>query len=91
MPSSGSSNAKKLEGMRRRGESERRSDAGERDLRPLIEDVEVLDVDEKAHTATLRTVLQLDANGAGRPEDVVARAGPAAAGRPGRPDAPPLR
>ena len=44
-------NAKKLEGKRRRGESERRSDAGERDLRPLIEDVEVVDVDEKAHTA----------------------------------------
>ena len=63
-------NAKKLEGKRRRGESERRSDAGERDLRPLIEDVEVVDVDEKAHTATLRTVLQLDSKGAGRPEDI---------------------
>ena len=57
--------------MRRRGESERRSDAGERDLRPLVEDVEVLDVDEKARTARLRTVLRLDASGAGRPEDVV--------------------
>jgi radical SAM-linked protein len=64
-------NAKKLEGMRRRGESERRSDVGDRDLRPLIEDIEVVDVDEKAHVATIRTVLQLDANGAGRPEDVV--------------------
>ena len=64
-------NAKTLRGKRRRGESERRSDAGDRDLRPLIEDVEVVDVDEKAHTATIRTVLQLDANGAGRPEDVV--------------------
>ena len=64
-------NATELQGMRRRGESERRSDAGERDLRPLIEDVEVVDVDEKAHTATLRAVLQLDASGAGRPEDVV--------------------
>ncbi|MEA2651001.1 MAG: hypothetical protein QOI85_722 [Chloroflexota bacterium] len=61
-----------LTGKRRRGESERRSDAGDRDLRPLIEDVEVLAVDEKAHTASLRTVLQLDASGAGRPEDVVA-------------------
>ena len=40
-------------------------------VRPLIEDVEILEVDEKAHTARLRTVLQLDANGAGRPEDVV--------------------
>jgi radical SAM-linked protein len=63
--------AKELSGMRRRGESERRSDAGDRDLRPLIEDVEILDVDEKKHTARLRTVLQLDASGAGRPEDVV--------------------
>jgi radical SAM-linked protein len=61
-----------LNGMRRRGESERRSDAGDRDLRPLIEDVEILDVDEKAHSARLRTVLQLDPSGAGRPEDVVA-------------------
>jgi radical SAM-linked protein len=65
-------NAKELRGMRRRGESERRSDAGSRDLRPFIDDVEVLEVDEKAHTARLRTVLQLDASGAGRPEDVVA-------------------
>lgn len=63
--------AEELAGMRRRGESERRSDAGERDLRPLIEDVEVLDVDEKAGTARLRTVLRLDSSGAGRPEDVV--------------------
>jgi radical SAM-linked protein len=63
--------AKTLRGMRRRGESERRSDAGERDLRPFIDDVEVLDVDERRHTARLRTILQLDASGAGRPEDVV--------------------
>ena len=60
-----------LPGKRRRGESERRSDAGDRDLRPLIEDVEVVDVDESERTARLRTVLRLDANGAGRPEDVV--------------------
>ncbi len=60
-----------LQGKRRRGESERRSDAGERDLRPLIEDVEVLEVDEKSHTARLRTVLRLDPSGAGRPEDVI--------------------
>jgi hypothetical protein len=63
--------ATELAGKRRRGESERRSDAGERDLRPLIEDVEVLDVDEKARTARLRAVLRLDPSGAGRPEDVV--------------------
>ncbi len=63
--------ADELSGKRRRGESERRSDAGDRDLRPLIEDVEVMEVDEKAHTARLRTVLRLDASGAGRPEDVV--------------------
>jgi radical SAM-linked protein len=60
-----------LPGKRRRGESERRSDAGDRDLRPLIEDVEVVEVDEAARSARLRTVLRLDANGAGRPEDVV--------------------
>lgn len=64
-------NSKTLYGMRRRGESERRSDAGDRDLRPLIEDVEVLDVDERNRTARLRTLLQLDPSGAGRPEDVV--------------------
>jgi radical SAM-linked protein len=60
-----------LHGKRRRGESERRSDAGDRDLRPLIDDVEVLEVDDGERTARLRTVLQLDASGAGRPEDVV--------------------
>lgn len=64
--------ARELRGKRRRGESERRSDAGSRDLRPFVEDVEVIDVDEKAHTARLRAVLRLDASGAGRPEDVVA-------------------
>jgi radical SAM-linked protein len=63
--------ANELHGMRRRGESERRSDAGDRDLRPLIEDVELLDVDEAARTARIRTVLRLDPSGAGRPEDVV--------------------
>jgi hypothetical protein len=57
--------------MRRRGESERRSDAGPRDLRPLIEDVEVLEVDDAGHTARLRALLRLDPSGAGRPEDVV--------------------
>lgn len=63
--------ADELPGKRRRGESERRSDAGDRDLRPLIEDVEVVDFDTEAASGTLRTVLQLDASGAGRPEDVV--------------------
>lgn len=63
--------APRLIGRRRRGESERRSDAGMRDLRPHIEDVEVLDVDETERTARLRMVLRLDPNGAGRPEDVV--------------------
>jgi radical SAM-linked protein len=63
--------APRLIGSRRRGESERRSDAGSRDLRPHIEDVEVIEVDEEAHTARLRMVLRLDPNGAGRPEDVV--------------------
>jgi radical SAM-linked protein len=60
-----------LAGRRRRGESERRADEGERDLRPLVEDVEVVDVDEEAGAARLRMVLRLDASGAGRPEDVV--------------------
>ncbi|HET7521482.1 MAG TPA: TIGR03936 family radical SAM-associated protein [Candidatus Limnocylindria bacterium] len=64
--------AEKLPGKRRRGESERRSDSGERDLRPYIEDVEVIEVDESARTAKLRMVLRLDPSGAGRPEDVVA-------------------
>ena len=63
--------AKTLPGRRRKGESERRADAGERDLRPLVEDIEVLDVDAKAHTGRIRMVLRLDATGAGRPEDVV--------------------
>ena len=54
---------------------------GPRDLRPFIEDVEVLDVEREGHTARLRTVLRLDASGAGRPEDVVQRAGPAARAR----------
>lgn len=63
--------ARTLTGRRRRGESERRSDAGGRDLRPLIEDVELIGIDESARTARLRMVLRLDASGAGRPEDVV--------------------
>jgi hypothetical protein len=63
--------ADKLPGMRRRGESERRSDTDERDLRPYVEDVEVVEVDEEARRARVRMVLRLDATGAGRPEDVV--------------------
>ena len=63
--------ATRLPGSRRRGESERRADAGQRDLRPLVEDVEVLEVDEETHHGRLRLVLRLDASGAGRPEDVV--------------------
>jgi radical SAM-linked protein len=64
--------ASRLPGKRRRGESERRVDSGMRDLRPYIEDVEVLDVDESKRQARLRMVLRLDPSGAGRPEDVVA-------------------
>jgi radical SAM-linked protein len=63
--------APRLLGKRRRGESERRSDAGVRDLRPYVEDVEVLEVDEETHRGRLRMVLRLDPSGAGRPEDVV--------------------
>jgi radical SAM-linked protein len=63
--------AEQLPGRRRRGESERRSDTGVRDLRPYVQDVEVLEVDEEARRGRLRMVLRLDASGAGRPEDVV--------------------
>ena len=63
--------APRLVGKRRRGESERRADSGMRDLRPYVEDVELLEVDEAARTARLRMALRLDASGAGRPEDVV--------------------
>jgi radical SAM-linked protein len=63
--------ARQLPGQRRRGESERRSDSGMRDLRPYVEDVEVIEVDEKERRARLRMVLRLDPSGAGRPEDVV--------------------
>jgi radical SAM-linked protein len=63
--------APRLIGARRRGESERRADAGARDLRPFIEDVEMLEVDEEARSARLRMLLRLDPSGAGRPEDVV--------------------
>jgi hypothetical protein len=37
----------------------------------LILEVDLLDVDPDAGMARLRTVLRLDATGAGRPEDVV--------------------
>ena len=67
--------ATQLPAQRRRGESERRADAGTRDLRPFIEDVEATEVDEAAHTARLRMVLRLDPSGAGRPEDVVGALG----------------
>jgi radical SAM-linked protein len=88
--------ASQLPGMRRRGESERRADAGPRDLRPLLEDAEVLEVDEEAHRGKLRLVLRLDASGAGRPEDVVGaldlpvRAGPAVRTRLLFVDTPPI-
>ena len=63
--------APRLVGMRRRGESERRADSGLRDLRPYVEDVEAIEVDEEKRRARLRMVLRLDPSGAGRPEDVV--------------------
>jgi len=63
--------ATSLPGQRRRGDSERRSDAAERDLRPYVEDLEVIEVDEAARTARLRMQLRLDPSGAGRPRDVV--------------------
>jgi len=68
--------ATSLPGQRRRGESERRSDAAERDLRPYVEDLEVLDVSEASRRARLRMQLRLDPSGAGRPRDVVEALGP---------------
>lgn len=77
--------ARRLIGKRRRGESERRADAGARDLRPFVEDVEVVEVDEEERRGRLRMILRLDASGAGRPEDVVdALDLPLAAGPPVR-------
>ncbi|HEX6474775.1 MAG TPA: TIGR03936 family radical SAM-associated protein [Candidatus Limnocylindria bacterium] len=63
--------AEELPGRRKRGESERRADSGPRDLRPFIEDVEVLEVSDNGGSGRLRMVLRLDPSGAGRPEDVV--------------------
>lgn len=64
-------NRPRLPGMRRRGESQRRADVGQRDLRPYIEDVEVIDANPDERRARLRLVLRHDSTGAGRPEDVV--------------------
>ena len=63
--------AKQLPGKRRRGETERRADTGLRDLRPYVEDVELLEVNEAERKARLRMVRRLDPSGACRPEDVV--------------------
>jgi radical SAM-linked protein len=61
----------RLPGMRRRGETQRLADAGQRDLRPYIEDVEVLEVKPRERRGRLRVVLRHESTGAGRPEDVV--------------------
>ena len=63
--------ASELPGKRRRGESERRADTGPRDLRPFIEDVEVLEVNDDGSSGCLRMVLRLDPAEPGVPEDVV--------------------
>lgn len=63
--------APSLPGQRRRGESERKSDAAERDLRPYVEDLELLEVHAAQRTARLRMQLRLDPSGAGRPRDVI--------------------
>lgn len=60
-----------LPGRATRGETVRRTDEGTRDLRPLIDDVEVIEVDPSGERALLRCVLQLGPSAAGRPEDVV--------------------
>ncbi|MFN2483945.1 MAG: DUF2344 domain-containing protein [Candidatus Limnocylindria bacterium] len=61
-----------LPGRRRRGPTERRADAGARDLRPLIDNLELIDTDGSAGRATLAIRLRTTGGGAGRPEDVVA-------------------
>lgn len=63
--------APSLPGLRRRGESERKSDAAERDLRPYVEDLELLETDTTKRIARLRMQLRLDPSGAGRPRDVI--------------------
>ncbi len=63
--------APSLPGLRRRGESERKSDAAERDLRPYVEDLELLETDTAKRMARLRMQLRLDPSGAGRPRDVI--------------------
>ena len=63
--------ASSLPGLRRRGESERKSDAAERYLRPYVEDLELLETDPTKREARLRMQLRLDPSGAGRPRDVI--------------------
>jgi radical SAM-linked protein len=63
--------ADSLPGQRRRGESERRSDAAERDLRPYVEDLELVEFSDASRVGRLRMQLRLDPSGAGRPLDVV--------------------
>jgi hypothetical protein len=60
-----------LPGQRRRGETERRSDTDDRDLRPYVEDLELLGFDASKKVVRLRMQLRLDPSGAGRPLDVV--------------------
>lgn len=60
-----------LPGKRRRAETERRADQGERDLRPLIDSVEVAAVEANGTAAELHMVLKAGPNRSARPEDVV--------------------
>ncbi|MDQ3880142.1 MAG: TIGR03936 family radical SAM-associated protein [Chloroflexota bacterium] len=62
-----------LPGRRRRGPTERRTDAGARDLRPLVEAVDVVEVD--GTSALLSVRLRIGRSGAGRPDDVVSALG----------------
>ena len=64
--------ARQLPGRRRRSETERRADQGERDLRPLVDSVEVAAVSEGGSAAELHMVLRAGPNRSARPEDVVA-------------------
>ncbi len=64
--------ARRLPGRRRRSETERRADEGERDLRPLVQDVEVAAVEPGGGSAELAMVLRAGPSLSARPEDVVA-------------------
>jgi radical SAM-linked protein len=64
--------ASQLPGRRSRGATERLVDAGARDLRPLIEELSVEEVDAAGGEGRLAMTLRLNPAGSGRPQDVIA-------------------